>query len=189
MALIATVALLSACGSDGSGEADAAVGGPATSSTTLSTAGDDWPYSVDDYVAEFDPLENTLTAGFPPDEQDCFVRGMVEGVGLDRLAGATLTPEQFAAADDFEGLVDDEAAMVLIIDSLADCVDIVGLMVAEEQITEEHARCLREDVEPRSLVMSLLGSTDGQATPPAGYFDAYNEVLAACPEALGAILG
>ena len=143
----------------------------------------DWPYSVDDYVAELTRQPDGLTEIMDEGEAECFVGSVVEGIGLDRLAELEVTPEDFAASDSFDGLVPEEEGHLLTVDAMVECADFTEMVLAEADADPEAERCLREEIEERDLVLVFL-SAESDTGSDAEVDAAVDRMLQACPDAL-----
>jgi hypothetical protein len=191
--VVALFVAAAACGGSGDDEASAPEpveeAGVEEGTTEDDRALADGPFTVDDYVEVLAEDSGGLTEVMSDDEAACFVGSMVEGIGLDRLEAAGMTPEAFAEADDFSGLVEEAEGRRITVDAMVDCTDFHDLVLSRPDVPAEHARCLREEVSERDLVEVLVGTTSGEDEPTPEAEAAYAAAVAACPEAMAAMAG
>lgn len=165
----AAALMLGACGNDTSGEVTSG------STTTEASAAGDTPQENDDEAAKKDddaPKKNSgdrsaeaqayvdsMTAAFeedagvdesfPVDQMECFVGDMVDGIGVDNLKEAGLTPESVtddSADADIEALSEGDRKVVA--DSFTGCIDLeeifIGSIEAEsggDELPKEMKEC------------------------------------------------
>ncbi len=180
MLTITIVCAAAACASPAGTEAqDTTTSAPATSSP-----GTTWPYTVDDYVTEVAGQPSGLTDVMTASEAECFATTMIEGIGIERLAEAEVTPADLAASDDVDELVGYEEGRRIVGDAMADCVDFHELVFSQSDVPAAFAACLREKVSERDLVEVLLGTTEGEFQPTPAADAAWERATTACPEAM-----
>lgn len=178
MVLLVAVAALTACSStdDGAGMSTGGSTTPPTDETspgstgsetspgsTRSTgtapapAGDAGGATRDAYVAalvEAMAAEDTMFAG--PDEGRCLAEAIVDGVGVDAIEQAGLTPEQFggdAGGEALAGLVDEQGASAIAA-AMVGCYEDPVAVFAEafaEGASPEVVACLRAELDEDEL--------------------------------------
>lgn len=71
---------------------------------------------------------------FPPDETECFARGIVDGIGVDKLDAAGLTPEAVSGGSegDLDGLSEGDRKVVA--ESFTGCIDLEQFFIASVMV-------------------------------------------------------
>jgi hypothetical protein len=147
--------LLAACGSDAGGDSE-------------TERGEEY---VDAVVSAVFAETDEATTEEERDDFRCVMAGWVDVIGLDALNEAEVTPENFAAADNFPAagleVSEDQAADAA--DAFFGCVDVVEFFVLEESTAEEK-ECARNAIDDKttelreSLRDDLLGRTETDFT-------------------------
>ena len=135
--------LLGACGND-TGKSGAGGSGGGDRSAK------DQAY-VDDMTAAF-AKENVDDESFPQDQIECWMGDMTDGVGVDKLKEAGLTPESVsddASEADLQKLSKDDRKVVA--ESFTDCVDLEEVFTAsmeaesgDEELPKEMKECFAD---------------------------------------------
>ena len=161
LAVIGVAALiLGACGNDGSNSGEGGSGGGDRSA-------EDQAY-VDEMTAAF-TKENADDESFPTDQFECWMGDMADGVGVDKLKEAGLTPESVdndSSEADLQKLSEDDRKVVA--ESFTDCVDLEEVFTASmeaessgEEIPKEMKECFAaidwEVIEAKFSEMILTG--------------------------------
>lgn len=114
------------------------------------------------------------------DEAECFSRGMVDGIGVERLAELGVTVDEVNGVDqlDFEPGEGD-----VVVDTLFDCVDVTELMreqFAADGTPAEEAECMANELDEDTL-RSLFSATFAGEEPGGEEFLAKMfEIAATC---------
>ncbi len=155
--------LLSACGSDGGGGADTAVG----------------QALADELMSDAD---SPLTG---EEEARCMAGDIVDNVGEERLEELGVTADSVAAIEDVEFSADEEQT---VLDALFDCVDVRAAMAEEmtSDFGEEAAKCVADNLDEDLLREAMsAGFSDSDAEPSNDFFQGMLDVAAECDIPLG----
>jgi len=131
-----------------------------------------------------------------PESGRCFAEGMIQDMGMARLAEVGITADSESPEDAFALMT--EAEVDDLVDTAFECLDIDAMMIAEfadSGISEDSARCVvaelnKTDFFRASFAAGMTGADDNPADDPevmAAMLTAFTECLT--PAELGEMMG
>lgn len=160
-ALLTLTVLATACGDDGDGGGSAT---PASADSPLVQA------IVDDVLEDGDGVTTDR------DEAECFVGGVVDEIGEDRIRALGVSEENVAGLDEIDWTTEEAESVV---DKLFSCMDLTENFIDQMEfgdLDEGQTDCVRgvftEDVLKEFFVASFTGDESGMA----GIFELMGEL-------------
>ena len=138
-----------------------------------------------------DPAEGSLASDLDDETRECVTSALVDAIGLDRLEGAEVTPEDFVAADSFAdlGIEEDDELRADLAAELEPCdlgAPLADVMVADFPVapSDEDRACVAASLNESEVFR--LGLADMFiAESDAVLQEAFVPTLAACPALMG----
>lgn len=182
----------------------AAVAVTAAFALSLAACSDDESSGGGSASSEEQPYVDAAAASLAADEEmpldegetECVATLMVTTVGVDRFEEAGVEPAdledpEFDISDAGVELTEEDADAIA--SGLGDCVDITELfaqsMAADEELSDEDADCLRENLDEEQLTALLASELAGEEEPDEEMMTWVFELMAACPGLAGDMSG